>query len=533
MSATTAGLEPTVFINQPLLDFSQEEERERFAEALAATRREFGRIYPAAVRQEQLRPAQLPTSGEPGWTKSINPSHPSEIVGWVTRSGTAEAEKAILAAKAAYEEWSRVPVEQRARSLEKTADYMQARRYQYAAWAVHEAGKPWREADADVCEAIDFLRYYALEMRKLDIPTVLQPLPGESNEYLYVPLGPGIIIAPWNFPLAILTGMTAAAIVAGNTVVMKPAEQTPVCAWEVFKAFQEGGELPPGVLSYLPGHGDVGEYLVKRPETCFIAFTGSVDVGLKINEAAGQINPERDHVTRVIAEMGGKNAIIVDTSADLDAAVGGVVRSAFYYAGQKCSAASRVLVLDSVYDSFVSRLQDAASSLQVGPAEDPATQVGPLIDSEAVQRVCQHGGKKPSSGENSFSQLVNPLVVEIANDTCDLAQKEIFGPIAAVLRVRNIAEAIRTANATRYALTAGLYSRTPEHIDLVRRELQAGNVYINRPITGSIVGRQPFGGFKLSGIGSKAGGPDYLRQFLMPKTITENTMRHGFAPEIG
>ncbi len=382
-------------------------------------------------------------------------------------------------------------------------------------------------------------------MRELDRPVRLQPMAGETNEYEYRPMGPGVVIAPWNFPLAILGGMTAAALVAGNTVVMKPAEQTPVCGWLVYRALTGGRDFPPGAVNFLPGVGEeIGPALVGSPTTAFVAFTGSVAAGLQINELAARVHPDKDHVTRVVAEMGGKNALIVDASADLDAAVAGVVRSAFHYGGQKCSAASRAVVAKEVYDVFVARLREAAESLVVGPADDPATQVGPVIDPEAVERIGFYGaralpnpqappldsGQSAAAPSKPPSQYMAPAVVESADPAEDVCQKEIFGPVVAVLKARDFDDALRIANSTRFALTGGLYSRTPSHIERARREFECGNLYVNRPITGAIVGRQPFGGYKMSGIGSKAGGPDYLKQFLIPRTFTENTLRHGFAP---
>lgn len=528
------------FTNTPLLDFSRGEVRDRMAAALAGVLGQFGRAYPLVIGGREWRPEEKPAPGSPRWIRSVNPSRPWETVGWVPRATAEQAAEAIEAAAQAFSTWSRTPVDERAAVLERAADLLLERRCEMAAWVVLEAGKPWREADADVAEAIDFLRYYAAEMRALDRPLTLQPLPGETNEYEYRPLGPGVVIAPWNFPMAIITGMTSAALVAGNPVVMKPAEQTPVCAWWIFRALTEAGAgRVPGALNYLPGLGEeVGEALVSSPRTAFVAFTGSVAVGLRINEIAARAHPEKSGVTRVIAEMGGKNAILVDASADLDAAVAGTVRSAFYYAGQKCSAASRAIVLEAVYDTFLARLREAAASLVVGPADDPATQVGPVIDPESVERIRSYGARvlpnpqaPPSDVAGEVpSWYVQPTILESRDPSEPACQEEIFGPVVAVLKVRDFDEALRVANATRYALTGGLYTRTPSHVERARREMECGNLYVNRPITGAIVGRQPFGGYKMSGIGSKAGGPDYLKQFLIPRTFTENTLRHGFAP---
>ena len=351
--------------------------------------------------------------------------------------------------------------------------------------------------------------------------------------------GVALIIAPWNFPLAILTGMTSAALVTGNTAIMKPAEQSPVIAWHLMETFREAG-FPPGVVNYLPGLGEeVGEHLVKSPHIDLVAFTGSRPVGLRIYGLAAKTEKGQRGPKRVITEMGGKNAIIVDEDADLDEAVRGVISAAFGYAGQKCSACSRAIVVRSTYDLFLRRLVEAVASLKVGPADDPGTAVGPLIDAEAHQRVVRYieagRAKAKLVWETDISHLksgyfVGPTIFAEVPPLATIAQEEIFGPVLAVIPATDFEEALRTANETEYALTGGLYSRSPAHIQRVKEAFQVGNLYINRKITGAFVGRQPFGGFKMSGIGSKAGGPDYLLQFVEPRTITENTIRRGFAP---
>jgi RHH-type proline utilization regulon transcriptional repressor/proline dehydrogenase/delta 1-pyrroline-5-carboxylate dehydrogenase len=367
-------------------------------------------------------------------------------------------------------------------------------------------------------------------------------VPGEENRFEYVPRGVVAVIAPWNFPLAILTGMTAAALATGNTVVMKPSEQSSVVAAMLMK-LAEQAELPPGVLNFLPGRGEVvGAALVEHPQVAIIAFTGSRAVGTAINAKAAEISAHGlGYVKRVIAEMGGKNAIIVDSDADLDEAVVGVVKSAFGYQGQKCSACSRAIVLADVYETFLQRLVAATQSLHVGPAESPATDVGPVIDAESFRQIHEYIALGRREGREVLAvdvgQLaeqgffVGPHIFAEVPPTARIAQEEIFGPVLAVIRAADLDEALQIANSTEYALTGGVYSRSPAHLDRARRELLVGNLYLNRPITGALVGRQPFGGFKMSGIGSKAGGPDYLLQFVLPRTITENTMRRGFAPD--
>jgi RHH-type proline utilization regulon transcriptional repressor/proline dehydrogenase/delta 1-pyrroline-5-carboxylate dehydrogenase len=409
-----------------------------------------------------------------------------------------------------------------------------------AAWEVLECGKQWREADADVAEAIDFCEYYGRGMLELSAPR-RRALPGEENLYSYIPRGVTAVIAPWNFPLAILCGMTMAPLVAGNPVIMKPAEQSSVVAAQFMEILKEL-DLPPGVLTFLPGLGEeVGQHLVEHPDVAVISFTGSVAVGLAINEQAAKRRAGQRSVKHVIAEMGGKNAIIVDDDADLDEAVVGIMKSAFGYQGQKCSACSRVIVLEKIYDQVVERLRAATASLAIGPPEDPSFSLGPVIDDEAKDRLLKaiERGKSEASclfagtlgPEHEHGSYVAPhLFIDVAPDSF-LAQTEHFGPVLTLFKARDLTHALELANGTAYALTGGIYSRNPVNLERAKREFQVGNLYINRKITGAEVDRQPFGGFKLSGIGAKAGGPDYLHQFLVGRTITENTLRRGFAPQ--
>jgi RHH-type proline utilization regulon transcriptional repressor/proline dehydrogenase/delta 1-pyrroline-5-carboxylate dehydrogenase len=408
-----------------------------------------------------------------------------------------------------------------------------------AAWEVYECGKTWREATADVDEAIDFLHFYAEQAVLLERPQGAD-VPGEENRFEYFPRGVVGVIAPWNFPLAIITGMTAAALATGNTVVMKPAEQSPVMAAHLMQALSDAG-IPPGVVNYTPGEGAIaGAALVEHPKVAMIVFTGSRQVGLAINQRAAEVSAHGSEVKRVVAEMGGKNAIIVDADADLDEAVQGVVRSALGFQGQKCSACSRVIVLDSIYDAFVARLVEAARTLKVGPAEDPATDVGPVIDEAALENVRKYIEIARGEGREVLAvdvgelaqrgYFVGPHIFADVAPQCRIAQEEVFGPVLAVTRVKDFDEALKVANCTEYALTGGVFSRSPVNLERARHEFLVGNLYLNRSITGAIVGRQPFGGFKMSGIGSKAGGPDYLLQFVLPRVITENTLRRGFAP---
>ncbi len=524
----------STFRNDPLADFSREEARQALAQALAEGKTQLGQTYPPIINNQAVATAAT--------IDSLNPSHAAQVVGRCGRATPAQAEQAVAAAHAAFPGWRDMPAEKRAAYLRKAANVMRRRRFELAAWALYECAKGWREADADIAEAIDFCDYYAQEAVKLWAPQH-RDVAGEENAYFYEPRGVAVVIAPWNFPLAILTGMTAAALATGNTVVMKPAEQSAVIAAKLMEVFQEAG-FPPGVVNYLPGDGEeVGPALVNHPHVGLIAFTGSRDVGLLINRQAAEMRPGQFHVKRVIAEMGGKNAVIVDDDADLDEAVHGVLWSAFGYQGQKCSACSRAVVVDGLHDRFLERMVEAARSLTVGPAEDPSSAVGPVIDEEARQRILRAIEKGKQEARLAFAAdvgelakegcYVGPHIFADVSAGSSLAQEEIFGPVLAVLRARDLTHALEIANGTAYALTGGLYSRSPEHIARVRREFRVGNLYINRKITGALVDRQPFGGFKLSGIGSKAGGPDYLLQFVLPRTITENTMRRGFAPAAG
>jgi RHH-type proline utilization regulon transcriptional repressor/proline dehydrogenase/delta 1-pyrroline-5-carboxylate dehydrogenase len=521
------------FSNEPATDFARAENRAAMLRALDEVRGMLGQDYPLLIAGKSV-------STEPRRLESLDPSHSSRIVGRTAMAGQEHADAAIAAAQAALRDWAATPAAERAAVLVRAASIMRTRRFELAAWEVYECGKPWREADADVAEAIDFCEFYAREMIRLAEPR-RRDVPGETNACEHLPRGVAVIIPPWNFPLAIPCGMTVAALVAGNTVVLKPAEQSPVIAWQLVQSLLHAG-VPAGALHYLPGRGEeVGQALVKHPGVNLIAFTGSRDVGLLINSQAAQTMPGQDHVKRVIAEMGGKNAIIVDDDADLDEAVVGVVHSAFGYAGQKCSACSRVIVLEGIHDAFVSRLVEAARAVKIGPASDPETFVGPVIDAEARARIlsyrqiARHEGRVVLDADigalADVGTFVGALIVADVQPQARVAQEEIFGPVLAVLRARDLDEALKIANGTRYALTGGLYSRSPVHIQRVRREFVVGNLYINRGITGALVDRQPFGGFKLSGIGTKAGGSDYLLEFLFSRSITENTMRRGFAPE--
>ncbi|MBX9256541.1 L-glutamate gamma-semialdehyde dehydrogenase [Desmonostoc muscorum CCALA 125] len=516
------------FFGAPDTDYAQEEGRRKATEAFQRVRQQLGRTYLPLINGEYVN--------TPQFVDSLNPSNFSEVVGKVGLISVEQAEQAMQAAKAAFPGWRKTPVGERARILRKAADLMEERRAELSAWMVLEVGKPVKEADGEVSEAIDFCRYYADEMERLD-KGVIYDIPGETNRYIYQPRGIAVVISPWNFPLAIACGMTVAALVSGNCTLLKPAETSSVITAKLTEILIDAG-FPKGVFQYVPGKGSqVGAYLVNHPDTHVIAFTGSQEVGCRIYADAATLKPGQKHMKRVIAEMGGKNAIIVDESADLDQAVVGVVQSAFGYSGQKCSACSRVIVLQPIYDAFVQRLVEATKSLNIGEAELPSTQVGPVIDANARDRIREYIEKGKAESQLALElpapehgYFIGPVIFSEVSPNAVISQQEIFGPVLAVIRVKDFQEALAVANGTNYALTGGLYSRTPSHIQQAQTEFEVGNLYINRTITGAIVARQPFGGFKLSGVGSKAGGPDYLLQFLEPRAITENIQRQGFAP---
>ena len=516
------------FCNEPHTDFSREASRHAMTQAIERVTRQLGHSPSFAVPStiEQLKDELV----------STNPSRPDEVIARVPCYSPGELDPVIEAAHEAFESWRITPAGTRAEYLRVVAKLMRQRRFELAAWEILETGKPWREADADVAEAIDFLEFYAGHMRDLGRPQLLGHEPGELNHLEWLPRGVAVVISPWNFSLAIPTGMVSAALVTGNTVLFKPSERSPMMGYHLYALFKEA-RLPDDVLHFLPGGPEIGKALIAHPRIHVIAFTGSKEAGLEIIRQAAQVLPGQSHVKHAIAEMGGKNAIIVDETADLDEAVSGVLSSFTGYQGQKCSACSRAIVLEPVYQEFVERLTQAAQSLHVGPPENPAHHMGPMIDERALQKVRayveiarQEGmvvldGKM--SGEGWFQ---GPIIVTGIQPYHRLAREEIFGPVVAVLRCTTFTEALHVAMQSDFALTGGIYSRSPSNIQQAREAFDVGNFYINRPITGSLVGRQPFGGHRLSGVGSKAGGDGYLEQFMVQRLTCENTMRRGFAP---
>jgi RHH-type proline utilization regulon transcriptional repressor/proline dehydrogenase/delta 1-pyrroline-5-carboxylate dehydrogenase len=517
--------------NAPLTNFAYPENQEKMRAALREMRTRLGREYSLVINGEKISTGKT--------IASINPSAPDQVVGAVVEAGIAEAERAVKTACDAFEKWKWTPVEQRAQLLERAATIMDRRRFELSALEVFEVGKPWTEADGDIREAIDFCLFYAQQMRLIGRPRLTQRVPGEESYYHYWPRGVAFVIAPWNFPMAILCGMTTAALVTGNAVIMKPAEQSAVCGAMLMEIFEEAG-VPPGVLNYLPGKGSqMGAHLVDHKDVDLIAFTGSREVGLRIWQSAGITHPGQRELKRVICEMGGKNAVIIDSDADLDEAIVDSIYSAFGYQGQKCSALSRLIVLEENYDRVLERLLSAAASLRVGNPEEPGITVGPVIDKAAYERILEYIEIGKSEATLAYQGkdvppkgfFIPPTIFTDVKPNMRIAREEIFGPVLSVIKVRDLDEAIAVANGTDYALTAGFFSRSPANIERAKAQIEAGNVYINRSCTGAIVGRHPFGGFKMSGGGTKAGGADYLLQFLVPRVVTENVTRHGFAPE--
>jgi RHH-type transcriptional regulator, proline utilization regulon repressor / proline dehydrogenase / delta 1-pyrroline-5-carboxylate dehydrogenase len=527
---TAAEVDPGPFRNEPFLDFTRREAREACQGAIEAVRTRLGREYPAVVGGKERRAGEA--------IVSVNPARSEEVVGRVAGITAELGEQALEIARKGQKAWARRRPADRAAVLFRAARIARTRKEELAAWQIFEVGKNRVEADADVAEAIDHLEYYGREAIRLGETRRMGVCPGEENGYFYQPRGVGVVIAPWNFPLAISVGMVSAALVAGNAVLYKPSSLSPVNGWLAFSLLREAG-APEDVLHFIPGRGEaVGNRLVEHRDTDFVLFTGSRDVGLGIVERAGKAVPGQKSVKRVVAEMGGKNAVIVDADADLDQAVPEIVRSAFGFQGQKCSACSRVIVHAACCNRFLDRLAEAVRSIAIGPPDDPAFFMGPVIDARARERIQEYvalGRREGSASEPvpvpETGWYVPPTILTGLPPGSRILREEIFGPVLAVVRVRDIEEALAVANDSEYALTGGLFSRSPSTIARVREEFAVGNLYINRGITGAVVGRQPFGGFRMSGVGSKAGGPDYLLQFLEPRVVTENTVRRGFSPD--
>lgn len=521
----------SAFENETPAQFHLPATRASIEAALAAMRASFGADWPLNIAGTDVMTVERSEVRCPG--------NPGVVIGRVAQAGLEQVEAAVSAAGGAFPAWRDTEVRERSRLLCRAADLMAARRFEFAATMVFESAKPWREADGDVIEAIDYLRYYARQAERLVPGPQITSLPGEDNQYVYEGRGVAAIIAPWNFPLAIITGMSTAALAAGCPVILKPAAQSPIIAAKLVRLLHEAG-VPKAAAQYLPGRGDlVGPRLVENAGVDLIAFTGSNAVGLDIIRRASVVQPGERNVKRVITEMGGKNAIVVDEDADLDQAVAGVVASAFGYAGQKCSACSRVVVVGSAYADFKKRLKAAVESLVVGAPEDPYTIVPPVISEAARAKIENYvaigsgEGRLVAKGAQPEKPgwYIAPHVFEDIGRESRLFREEVFGPVLVLTVAPTFSAALGVALDSPFALTGGVFSRNPRHIEQARREFRVGNLYINRKITGAIVGRQPFGGSAMSGLGDKAGGPDYLLQFMVPRVITENTMRRGFAPD--
>ncbi len=509
------------FRNEPYADFSQPANRQAMEEALRKVRASFGAEYKLRIEGEEFATGDL--------LKSVNPSNAAEVVGIHHKATPELARRAIECGWEYFPKWSATPAEERVRLLLRAAEILRRRKFEFDAWLVYEAGKTWPEAEADVSEAIDFCEYYAREMARLAGPQQVVQLSGERDEMIYVALGVGVIIPPWNFPLAILVGMTTAALVAGNIAVVKPSSETPTIAAKFGEVLLEAG-FPREAFCILVGSGaSVGDVLVTHPKTRFVSFTGSRDVGLRINELAARHQPGQVWIKRVVAEMGGKDAIIVDADCDLDKAVDGVLASAFGYQGQKCSACSRAIVDAKVYDSFLDKLTERVKKLKVGPADDPANYMGPVISDGARRSILEYietgrkEGRLVAGGEAAprNGYFIPPTVIADVDSQARIFQEEIFGPVLAVTKARDFDDALRLANDSQYGLTGAVFSNDRTHLEKARRQFFVGNLYFNRKCTGAMVGAHPFGGFNMSGTDSKAGGPDYLLLFLQAKSIAE------------
>ena len=522
ISQPTLRLPLTPFKNEPLTDFTNAENARNMKAALTKVRAELGREYDMVIGDKLIKTTEK--------IRSVNPAHPSEVVGVFQSAGREHVEPAIAAASTAFESWKRTTVEQRAALVHTVACILRERKFEFAAWMVFEVGKNWVEADADIAETIDFAEFYAREALRLAQAKTPVQLPGEGDRLMYVPLGVAAVIPPWNFPCAIMSGMTMAAIVTGNTVVLKPSHDSPAIAAKFFEVLQEAG-MPDGVVNFCPGSGSTfGAGLVEHPLTRFVAFTGSKEVGLDINLRAAKTQPGQKWIKRTILEMGGKDSIIVADDANLDAAVEGVAQAAFGFQGQKCSACSRAIVDEKIYDVFVERLKERVSKITVGePTENKA--MGPVVNEKAMKSILDYieigkkegrlihgGGPAKEAGDGYFIQ---PTVIADIPPMARISQEEIFGPVLAVIKARNFEDALEIANNTEFGLTGAVYSTSRDKLERARTDFHVGNLYFNRKCTGAMVGAHPFGGFNMSGTDSKAGGPDYLLLFTQAKSVAE------------
>ncbi len=509
------------FQNEPFTDFSKPENAAAFQRALDEVRASFGRTYPLWIDGREVETGQT--------FASLNPARPEEVLGHFQMADVALADQAIEAAVKAFETWRHTPVRERAELLFSAANRMRQRKHWFSAWLVYEVGKSWAEADGDTAESIDFMEFYGREMLRYGGDQPVTRIPNEDNELVYIPLGVGVVIPPWNFPNAIMAGMTTAAIVTGNTVVVKPSSDSPAIAWQFFALMEEIG-LPAGVFNFVTGGGaTVGDTMVRHPKTRFISFTGSKAVGISVNQLAAEVQPGQIWLKRVVAEMGGKDAIVVDEEADVDAAALGVAQSAFGFQGQKCSACSRAIVSEKVYDAFLDKLKGHVEKIVIGDPAAYGNALGPVVNQRAHETILGYieKGKKEGrlitggSKAGTDGYFIQPTVIADVAANATIAQEEIFGPVLAVIKVKNYDEALAVANGTEYGLTGAVYTKNAEKIERAKREFFVGNLYINRKCTGAMVGAHPFGGFNMSGTDSKAGGRDYLLLFLQGKSVAE------------
>ena len=510
------------FTNEPSLDFSVEENRAAMQAALAAVETHLGQRYPLVIGGERRE------TGD--WIRSVNPGNLDQLVGEVAKARPSDAEDAIVAAEQAYASWRRMPVEGRAGVLFRMAGIIRRRRLELAAWMVYELDKAWDEAEGEVAEAVDFLEWYARQAFKLEEPAELARLPNEANDYRYLPIGVGVVIPPWNFPCAILTGMTMAPVVVGNTVVLKPASNTPVIGYKMVEIMEEAG-VPAGVVNYVPGSGgEIGDLLVDHPRVRFVAFTGSKDVGVRIYERAAKVQPGQRWLKRVTAEMGGKGAIVVDADADVEAAVEGIVTSAFGFQGQKCSAGSRVIADAAVYDQVVDGVVERTRQLvKTGSGLGGEATVGAVVDKNQYDSIRGYIGIGEQEGRLAYrgdtpeanGYYIPPTIFADVAPDATIAREEIFGPVLAIVKAADFDDALRIVNDSEYGLTGSVYSRNREHLERARTDFEVGNLYFNRKCTGALMGAHPFAGVKLSGTNSKAGGPDYLQNFVEAKSVGE------------
>jgi len=515
---TTTGTHAP-FINQPFFDFSQEEHKRAQTEALAQVKSELGQTYPLIIGGKKIQAAQT--------FASVNPSQPDQVVGHFGRATVEQTQEATQAAATTFETWKRVPAQERANYLFKAAELMRERRYYLNAWMIYEVGKSWVEADGDTAEAIDFVEFYAREMLRLAEEQPVTKIASEDNQLVYIPLGVCAVIPPWNFPCAIMAGMTSAAFVSGNTVILKPASTAPAIAYQFVRILEEIG-LPAGVVNFLTGSGGViGDTLVESPQVRFIAFTGSREVGLHINELAAKHQPRQRWIKRTILEMGGKDAVVVDETADLEAAATGIVSSAFGFQGQKCSAGSRAIVVEQVYDEVLQKVIEKTKKLTLGDVTQQGTYMGPVVDENALQKITdyievgkQEGRLVVGGGHHGPGYFIEPTIIADVDPQAQIAQEEIFGPVLAFIKARDFDEALHIANGTEFGLTGSLYTHDAQHIAQAEEEFHVGNLYFNRKSTGALVGVHPFGGFNMSGTDSKAGGRDYLLLFTQAKAIS-------------